>query len=174
MLSLLTEAPVSPTDPRLDELRAALERELHLIEHLRQALLRQRAGVAADDAEAIDASVQAVGRTLLTLDEARRHRAAIVGSVLGSEDASLADLEQQVGGALPASLVAAREAVRRAADAAAREIAINQQVLRRALEAGDAFLQQLFASAADPMPVYSPSARAAEPRSSGLLLNRTA
>jgi hypothetical protein len=173
MLSLLTVAPISATDSRLDDLTAALQRELRLIEDLRQALLRQRAGVAADDAEAIDTSVQVVGRTLLTLDSARRRRMEIVASLLGTEDAPLTQLERRLGGELPASLMAARAAVERAA-AAAQEVAINQQVLRRALEAGDAFLQQLFASTADPMPAYAPGPRAPEPRPSGLLLNRRA
>jgi hypothetical protein len=174
MLSLLTVTPIHPNDPRLGELTGALQQELRLIEDLRQALLRQRAGVAADDPESIDASVQAVARTLLTLDQARRHRAEVAATLLSAEDVALADLERHLGCELPPALAAAREGVRRAAEAAAREVAINQHVLRRALEAGDAFLQQLFASAADPMPVYAPGPKPADARPSGFLLNRTA
>jgi len=59
---------------RLTELTALLVHEHRLIEDLRQALLHQRAGVATNDAALIDASVGAVGRTLLTIDAARRCR----------------------------------------------------------------------------------------------------
>ena len=34
-------------------------------------MLRQRAGVAADDADLVESSIHAMGRTLLTLDEAQ-------------------------------------------------------------------------------------------------------
>jgi hypothetical protein len=159
---------------KLVELTGLLEQECRLIDELRQALLRQRAGVAGDDSEVIETSVQAVGRTLLTLDEARRRRSELLGVITGQGDAPLAELEARLGRALPGALSRARESVRRAAEAAAREVAINQHILRRALEAGDAFLQQLFASATDPMPVYTPAARPAETRGSGLFLNRQA
>lgn len=177
MLSLVTErsaGEVGVTAPvRVGELVGALQQELRLIEELRQALLRQRAGVAADDAQAIESSVHAIGRTLLTLEEARRRRGTLTALVAGRPGVALADLEQHLG-ALPAGLVAAREAVRRGAEATALDVAINQTVLRRALEAGDAFLQQLFSSTGDPMPVYAPGPRAGEARPSGLILNRTA
>ena len=124
--------------------------------------------------EAIESSVHAIGRTLLTLEEARRRRGTLTALVAGRPGVALADLEQHLG-ALPAGLVAAREAVRRGAEATALDVAINQTVLRRALEAGDAFLQQLFSSTGRPdaglrarVPVP------AEARPSGLILNRTA
>lgn len=159
---------------RLDDLTAALAHELRLIDDLRQALLRQRAAVAADDPEAIESSVHAIGRTLLTLDEARRGRMALIALVTGNGAIGLADLEAHLGFTAPESFSAVRDAVRRAAEATARELAINQTVLRRALDAGDAFLQQLFSSTADPMPAYSPGPRNAEPQPGSLLLDRTA
>jgi len=177
MLSLVEEGRAGSRETavgsRLEELAAALAHELRLIDDLRQALLRQRTAVAADDPDAIESSVQAIGRTLLTLDEARRRRGALVALVAGSDAVALADLESRLGFPLPAGLIAAREAVRREAEATTRELAINQTVLRRALEAGDAFLQQLFSSTVDPTPTYAPGPRV-ETRSSGLLLNRTA
>ena len=176
MLSLLQSEVRAdrPAPSRLAELTAALVHEHRLIEELREALVRQRAGVAADDPAAIEHSVHAIGRTLLTLDEARRRRVSLTALVGGRAGATLADLDATVE-ALPASFAAAREAVRRAAEATARDVAINQTVLRRALEAGDAFLQQLFSSASDPMPVYAPGPRPTETRpGGGLLLNRTA
>jgi hypothetical protein len=160
---------------RLDELAAALIYEARVIDELRQALLRQRAGVAADDAEAIESSVHAMGRTLLTLDEARRRRAALTTLITGGDAAPLDNLEASLGMPLPASLLAARAEVRHSAVLAAQDVAINQHVLRRALDAGDAFLQQLFSAAGDPSPAYHATERSeAASAPSGLLLNRMA
>jgi hypothetical protein len=157
MLSLVMEGPVGAgaiaTSARLTDLAGALIQEQRLIEELRQALLRQRAGMAGGDSELIDESVYAIARTLLTLEEARRRRcASLTAAVLGRPGVALSDLESFVG-VLPAPLLAAREAVRRAAEATARDLAINQRVVCQALEVGDAFLQQLFSSVSDPMAV---------------------
>jgi hypothetical protein len=128
---------------RLSDLASALVQEQRLIEELRQALLRQRAGMAGGDSEAIDGSAYAIARTLLTLDEAGRRRASLTAAVMGRPGLPLSDLESFVG-VLPVPLVEAREAIRRAAEATAHDLAINQRVLRRALDAGEAFRQQLF------------------------------
>jgi hypothetical protein len=162
MLSLVMEGPVGggavATSDRLSDLAAALIQEQRLIEELREALVRQRAGVATGDSELIDGGVYAIARTLLTLEEARRRRASLTAALMGRPGLALSDLELFVG-ALPAPLLAAREAVRRAVEATAHDLAINQRVLRRALEAGDAFRQQLFSSVSDtmgaPMPFTS-------------------
>jgi hypothetical protein len=147
MLSLVMERPegeaAAAISARLSDLASALIQERRLIEELRQALLRQRAGVASGDVEVIDGSVYAIARTLLTLDEARRRRASLTAAVMGRPGLALSDLESFVG-VLPAPLLDAREAIRRAAEATAHDLAINQRVLRCALDAGDAFLQQLF------------------------------
>jgi hypothetical protein len=147
MLSLVMEGPESEgagaTSARLNDLAGALVHEQRLIEELRQALLRQRAGVITGDPELVDGSGYAIARTLLTLDEARRRRASLTAAVMGRPGLALSDLESFVG-ALPAPLVAAREAIRRAAEATAHDLAINQRVLRHALDAGEGFRQQLF------------------------------
>jgi hypothetical protein len=152
VLSLVMESPEGAagvaTSARLTDLAGALVQEQQLIEELRQALLRQRAGVAAGDPELIDGSVYAIARTLLTLEEARRRRSSLTAAVIGRPGVALSDLESFVG-ILPVPLLAAREAVRRAAEATAHDVAINQRALRRVLEAGDAFLQQLFSSVSD-------------------------
>jgi len=149
MLSLVMEGreggAAVATSARLSDLAGALVQEQRLIEELRQALLRQRAGVATGDPERIGGSVYAIARTLLTLEEAHRRRASLTAAVIGRPGVALSDLESFVG-VLPAQLLAAREAVRRAAEATTHDLAINQRVLRRALEAGDAFLQQLFST----------------------------
>jgi hypothetical protein len=132
---------------RLADLTGALSHELRLIDDLRQALMRQRAAVAADDSQAIASSEHAIGRTLLTLEEARRHRGALIALVAGSDAIALSDLEAHLDFSPPDGFVAAREASRRAGEAISGELAINQTILRRALEAGDAFLQRLFSDA---------------------------
>jgi hypothetical protein len=170
MLSLVMEGPAGgggiATSAELTDLAGALIQEQRLMEELRHALLRQRAGMASGDPELIDTSVYAIARMLLTLEEARRRRrAALTAALMGRQGVALRDLESFIG-VLPAPLLAAREAVRRAAEATAQDLAINQTVVRQALEAGDAFLQQLFSSASDTMAVPTPSLRPADGRPS--------
>jgi hypothetical protein len=162
MLILIPRAeevlPQDAVPERLGELTRALEHERRLIDDLRHALRRQRQGVSADDAGAIEASVHAIGRTLLTLDEARRRRIALTTVIEGP--VTLDELEQVYADALPADFRAAHAAVRRAAEETTCEVAINQSILRSVIQAGDAFLQQLFSSSTGPMPAgLAPQAR---------------
>lgn len=132
-------------EPRLHELTRSIERECRLLDALRQALVAQRAAVAADDAASVGDSVTRIGRTLQQLDEARREQTAIVAAIGGAGAVCLDDLDAVLAGPLPPALVAAREELRRRARAAALEVAVNQDVLLSALEAGDAWVQQRFA-----------------------------
>jgi hypothetical protein len=172
----LVSIPAEPTAlSRMGDLAAALDHEAGIIEELRQALLRQRAGVAEDDQEMIEASLHAMGRTLLTLDEAKRRRAALTALIVGGEATPLDRIEVALGSRLTPEVERARDRVKRAALQAAQDVAINQHILRRALEAGDAFLQRLFSMSGDPAPAYQRGERATEPTPrSGLILNRTA
>jgi len=158
---------------RLDGLTQALTDEGRITEELVAALRRQRAGVAESDFRQVDESVRAMSRILLTLDEARRRRTTLAALITDGENVPLSDLETHLGTPLPAALAAVRAAVRHSAELAAREIAINQRILRRALESGDAFLQRLF-SAAAPGGVYVPDGDAGSSTPGGVLLNRTA
>jgi hypothetical protein len=76
---------------------------------------------------------------------------------------------------LSPELETARNRVKRAALQTSQDLAINQHILRRALEAGDQFLQRLFSMGNDPAPSYQRADSGADgtPRS-GLILNRTA
>lgn len=160
---------------RLSDLADALLYEASVIEELRGALLRQRAGVAADDAALVESSIHAMGRTLLTLDEAKRRRAALTALIAGGEPTPLDRLELLLGGSLPPDVEDARAMVKQAALQTAQDVAINQHILKRALEAGDVFLQKLFSMGGDPAPGYNRGERPmdAAPQS-GLILNRTA
>ena len=146
---------------RLNELAHVLNAETEVVEELKNALWRQRAGVAASDTEAVNASVDAIGRILLTLDAARHRRLRMVEAIAG--DASL-----------PLHRLEARARLRRAAEAVTQEVTVNRSVLRHAVDAGEAFLQALFSSVIDPAPVYGPPERPEECPPSGLLLNRRA
>ena len=91
----------------------------------------------------------------------------------GGEPTPLDRLETLLGGTLPPDVEEARGMVKRSALMAAQDVAINQHILKRALEAGDVFLQRLFSMAQEPAPGYQRGERAVEPPA-GLLLNRTA
>ncbi len=171
MRTAVPPAPVS--QKRWEELTSTLIEEARLIDSLCLALLDQRAGVAADDAEVVDHSVHAIGRCLLTLNEARRRRGSLVQLLAGSPEVSIEALESALGLPLPKAVLVARDQVRRAARIAASELAINQRILRGALEAGDAFIQHLFAAVAVPKAGYRQAARAGDAGAgSGILVNR--
>ena len=138
------------TSERLADLADALSYEATVIEELRQALLRQRAGVAADDAEMVESSIHAMGRILFTLDEAKRRRAALMTLIAGGGPAPLDRLESLLGGALPREVEEARALVKRAALLTARDVTINQHILKGALGEGDRYMQKLFSMSGEP------------------------
>ena len=156
---------------RFSELTASLDRETEIVEALRAALIRQREAVAGTHADRVNQSVDAIGRILLTLEEARRRRGAMLAALTGDAHIRLERLES-IAGPSPKTLVAARARLRGAAESVAREIAINRGVLRHAVESGEAFLQALFSTTADPAPVYGAQDKEEPP--SGLLLDRRA
>jgi hypothetical protein len=180
----LTATAVAPTgaerkgsnmemDEALAGLARALGRETVAVRELREALVRQRDGVAADAIEAVHGSCDDIARLLVTLDTAKRHRVGLMQRLVPDGPATLESLAAACGGSLPADLAGAGLELRREAAEAAREAAINRVVLQRTVEAGEAFLQALFAGAGEKDPVY----RAGERRDddgSGFLLDRTA
>jgi len=159
---------------KLDALREVLLREAQLATELRDELLRQRAAVAAADTAAVDRGSDALSRVLLGLDEARRRRGELLEALTGDANVPLDRLEAQFGGALPPALESARRTLRRAATDAAREATINRGVLRRAVDAGEAFLQDLFSGGAPQAPTYGATPTAPTPPPAGRILDRTA
>jgi hypothetical protein len=179
-LNLVLEAsrPAAPatsgTAQSLDRLTAALEHEIVAVRELGEALVQQRSAVAASDVAAVNASVDDIGRLLLAVDEARRHRVAVVAELGGGPGTSLEEFEPPPGTQGAGAYAAARAALRREAEKAAHEAAVNRAVLRSAVEAGDAFLQALFSSSVNPSPVYKAAEHQDRPRSPGFILNRRA
>lgn len=158
--------------PLLSELEPALESEIRVLGELRDILAEQRAAVAASDREGIEASVAALGRALLGFETARRHRRSLLDAAgLGGIDSL--DALARAGVTLPERVRDTRARLRETAALVARELTVNQRILRGALDAGETFLQQLFATAAQPLPAYGAAVRAAK-RQESMILNRTA
>jgi len=140
---------MEPRADPLSELTTLLRRELQLVDALRDALARQRAGIANDDPGALEASAREVGRIVFGLEEARRRRATLVGAIVGDRAFPLARFEERLAGPLPEEFVRARADLREAGQGAAHEVLINHAVLRQAVEAGEPMLRQLFAPTDD-------------------------
>ena len=179
-LSIVQEQPATakpvPTDTaqRLDALRATLLREAEFALQLREELLRQRAAVAAGDTAAVDRSSDGTSRLLLSLEETRQRRGEIVAALTGDAAVPLDHLEAQLGHTLPIALESARLSLRRAAMDVSREADINRVVLRRAVDAGEAFLQNLFSGTAPQPPSYGDATPTTPPSPAGRILDRTA
>jgi hypothetical protein len=125
------------------DLTRALERECRLIDELYRAVLLQRNAVAQGDATGVESSIRLAGRALLTLQETRRHREALLRRLVGDPAQPLADLDARFDAPLPESFLAARRQVRSSATGVAQEVWRNQEVLLRALRERDALLQEL-------------------------------
>jgi hypothetical protein len=137
---------------RVEELASALDREAEVVQALREALIAQRTAVAANDAGSVDETSDAITRILLTLEQAKVYRTGILDAI---EPAAEKDQDLPAHG----RLVTARARLRGAAESVARESRINREILRRAVETGEAFLQSIFSSATPPSLVYGPSDR---------------
>ncbi len=171
----MARKPKTSGDDWIASLSHAMKDEAGVMWQLRDAMVRQRAGVATDDNEEIDASVQDLGRTLFTLAEARKRTASVMSYLTGDEELPLAQLELHLGTPLPLGLETARAEIRLAAQSVAHEAAINRTVLQKAREAADTFLQELFSSGSAPDAVYHPRDRGEDGTGGpGLLFNRTA
>ena len=144
--------------------------ERKLLDDLVAIMRRQRSAVAADDLQGVDDSVFATHRVLVTLGEARRRRRTLNTMLAGSEEVDARELADLFGGHVPVALQEARDALRTAAAALAREVEVNRRVLREAMATGDEYMRRLV-GAAEPRPDYAPAA-GPEPRPGSLLLDR--
>jgi hypothetical protein len=177
MATARPQGPAPETDSRNDDALAALGRaldhETEAVRELREALVRQREGVAGDSTDAVLGSCDDIGRLLVTLESSRRHRARLLSAMVPGAEPTLDDLDRSRPGGLPPALAASRDALRAEAEATAREAAVNRVVLQRTVEAGEAFLQALFAGATGAGQPYRAGERR-EADGSGFLLDRTA
>lgn len=162
----------SVTHP-LDDLVPTLRGETERILELKAALLRQRDHVARQDPAGITAGADEIARVLLAVDETRRQRLATVAALAGDEATPLSRLPERLRVRPTPAFERARQDLEHAAVDVQREAAINHQVLRRAVESGEAFLQTLFSSVGSGDTTYRPEGRE-DAGPSGVILNRTA
>lgn len=167
----MKQPPIEQQQERITQLVQALTAEVGILAELRETLVKQREAVAQSDQELVENSIHAMGRIILTLEETRRQRRALLGLVCNGESASLNDIEIYLS-QVPESFIEARLAVREQSIATANDLAINQHVLDRVLHAGDTFLQRLFSSALENAPSYASSGDD-ERTTEAMLVNRT-
>ena len=162
--------------PSVDVLADSMASETRLIDELIAIMKRQRQAVAMDDLQAVDDSVFATHRVLVTLNEARRRRHALNRMLGEREDISIDALDDMLGGRMTDRLRELRTALQQSARALSQEVSVNRQVLRQALAGGDAYVRVLTGA---PGPVTygaptTPAAAAQDPSKGGYLLNRRA
>ncbi len=166
-------APVSPA--ALEALCEALLSERTLIDDLTEVVLRQRAAVAVDDLQAVDDSVFATHRLLLTLGEARKQRRSLNSMVGCKEDTGVKHLEDALGRWMTPQLREAREELQGAAARLSREIGINRRVLREAISNSDSFVRAAVGAPQDATQQgYGTTRLSAYTRSDAIAISRTA
>lgn len=166
-------APVSPA--ALDALSDALVAERKLIDELTEIVLRQRAAVAVDDLQAVDDSVFATHRLLLTLGEARKGRRSINVIVGCKPETGVKHLEDALGPWMTPRLRNAREELQISAARLSREIGINRRILREAIANSDAFVRAVVGAPKDAAQQgYGSNTPSAYTRSDAIAFSRTA
>ncbi|HEY8312077.1 MAG TPA: flagellar export chaperone FlgN [Gemmatimonadaceae bacterium] len=159
----------------LAALADALLSERKLIDDLTETVLRQRAAIAVDDLQAVDDSVFATHRLLLTLGEARKGRRSINAMAGCKEETGVKHLEDALGPWMTSDLRSAREELQIAAARLSREIGINRRILREAIANGDSLVRTVVGAPKDAAQQgYGSTAPSAYTRSDTVVLSRTA
>jgi hypothetical protein len=170
-------APIAYTSGTVTALGDALRSEVRLLADLVAIMRRQRDAVARDDLDAIDDSVFATHRVLVTLGEARRRRRSLNHLLGEGDDLSLSAIEDFFVGDVPEDLRAAVILLTDGARALQREVEINRRVLRHAIDSADQFVRSLYGgpatvSAGYPSAAASSTSTTYAPRSGGSILDR--
>jgi hypothetical protein len=131
----MTQSPVSTT--ALDTLSDALASERRLIDELTSVILRQRSAIEADDLYAVEDSVFATHRLLLTLSEARKLRRSLSTLLGHNADISLKQLADLLGTHMTPQLQAERYKLQSAAHRLSREVNVNRRMLRAAIASSE-------------------------------------
>ncbi len=127
----------------LGPLVRSLRAEQELLGELQAQLVEQRAGLAANDTAALEQVVQQIGRTLLTIREARRQRTVLVELIGGQGATTLSDVAAQLPVPVAEPFRALCRELHAVALMASRELQVNQLALRQAISLGEQFLQRL-------------------------------
>lgn len=169
--------PIAHTTATVTALGDALRSEARLLADLVAIMRRQRDAVARDDLDAVDDSVFATHRVLVTLGEARRRRRSLNHMLGEGDDLSLSSIEDFFVGDIPEGLRAAVELVTESARTLQREVEINRRVLRHAIDSADQFVRTLYGGPAPAPERYgAPGAASTQttyaPRAGGNILDR--
>lgn len=127
----------------ITELSNALSTETRLLKRLMGILQDQRAGVAADDIQAVDDTVHAAQRVMLNVGVARRHRRELTRLLTGAEDLGINDLDGALGNYMTSELEHSRNGLQAIAHALSAEIVVNRRVLSQALRNGTDYVRAL-------------------------------
>jgi len=167
-----TEPVAAAANPLIDGLVDTLRSERRLLDDLRGIMVRQRVAVAGDDLQELDDTVFAVQRVLLTLNEARKRRRTLSERLGCDPDTPPRHLADALGLQATETVRGAGHDLEDAARALSREVAVNREVLRRGLAAGEEFVRILTGAAGQrvgyPEPDGTPALRGT------LLINRQA
>ncbi len=163
---ILTEPRVTGSSA-FTGLAEILAQETRGLEEFSDVLDRQRGAVRQSDREMLDATTEDLDRLLLRLGQLSAQRQAMVDQLTGRPGERMSTMLRELGASAPAVLTRAHDALRHAAERAARTSRVNSVVLRRVLDSERAFLQSLFREG--PAIGY-PGSTSAPP--SGVLLDR--
>lgn len=108
-----------------------------MIDELTSVILRQRVAIQEDDLHAVEDSVFATHRLLLTLGESRKLRRSL-NTLLGHDaDISLKHLGDVLGARMTSRLQSEREELQNAAQRLSYEVDVNRRMLRAAISNGE-------------------------------------
>lgn len=136
-------SPVAPGPALLEGLVDTLRTERRLIDDLRAAMERQRAAIAADDLQGLDDSVFGIQRVLLTLNEAKKRRRTLTERLGCDVETAPRDLCDALGHQATDGVRRASQDLEDAARALSREVAVNKEVLRQGIAAGEEYIRLL-------------------------------
>lgn len=125
--------PAQRTDTPVESLADALATERRLLEELIVVMRRQREAIDADDLQAIEDSVFATHRVLVTLNEARRRRRTLNALMGHGQKVGIHSLDEVLGTRMTVELRIARDELHDVARTLSREVATNRSMLREAL-----------------------------------------
>lgn len=134
----------------LRSLEDALRSERGLVQDLAALVRRQREALGTDDLPAVEETVYATHRVLLTLREAQRRRRTLNRLIGWPEGLRLTGMDDALAGGMDDGLREARDGLYDAARSLTREVEMNRAVLRASLAAADEYARALHGAAASP------------------------
>jgi hypothetical protein len=135
--------PPAARDRNLAALAEAMETESRLLVQLASTLGEQRRGVAEDDIQRVDDSVQATHRILETLAEARNRRNMLVQLLTDLTHVPIPALADALGERMTDQLRDRQQALESTARTLSRDVKLNRILLEKALKNGDRHVRGL-------------------------------